>query len=99
MLRDVSAAAMPDGGIVTLRTRCTDLRAGDAAVAARYAVMEVSDTGTGQGRQGCEGERRGHADHHAHRLGGSGSWPMEVRCFTGSAIGTMDNLTLNSRRQ
>jgi hypothetical protein len=24
MLRDVSAAAMPDGGIMTLRTRCTD---------------------------------------------------------------------------
>ena len=39
--------AMPNGGVLTLRTRCTGLGTGNADGAVRYAVVEVSDTGVG----------------------------------------------------
>jgi NO-binding membrane sensor protein with MHYT domain/signal transduction histidine kinase/ActR/RegA family two-component response regulator len=39
--------AMPDGGMLTLRTRGTAPREGGTDAAARYAVMEVVDTGVG----------------------------------------------------
>ena len=39
--------AMPDGGVLTMRTRCAGPHASGTAAAARYAVVEVSDTGVG----------------------------------------------------
>jgi len=39
--------AMPNGGVLTLRTRCVDAPAGDAGASARLAILEVCDTGTG----------------------------------------------------
>lgn len=39
--------AMPDGGVLTLRTRGTDGRAGSPVVPARCAVIEVCDSGVG----------------------------------------------------
>ncbi|MEO8804939.1 MAG: PAS domain S-box protein [Burkholderiaceae bacterium] len=39
--------AMPNGGVLTLRTRCADSQVGDADAPARRAILEVSDTGTG----------------------------------------------------
>jgi len=39
--------AMPNGGVLTLRTRCAESPAGDGDTAARHAIVEVSDTGTG----------------------------------------------------
>jgi len=39
--------AMPDGGALTLRTRCSAAQVSGTAAAAGYAVVEVSDTGVG----------------------------------------------------
>ncbi|MEP7102188.1 MAG: ATP-binding protein, partial [Burkholderiales bacterium] len=39
--------AMPDGGVLTLRTRCAGSSGDDAEAPARRAVVEVTDTGVG----------------------------------------------------
>jgi len=39
--------ALPEGGVLTLRTRCAGPREGSAGAAARHVVLEVTDTGVG----------------------------------------------------
>jgi CheY-like chemotaxis protein len=39
--------AMPDGGVLTMRTRCAAPHASNTGEAMRHAVVEVSDTGVG----------------------------------------------------